>query len=158
MKLDQTTAEHALCVVVRGKNDCKAFASEPSLPKENGGPFKAAVAAFAAVRDLTADIAAVALRPVPRSHLHRRVPSKYDPVFYDLAVLLELKGLATPARWSGIEDCAENLLTDGRQHINIQVEQRLSTHAELLKNRALYKSYGTSSLASCRRLRRHNVG
>jgi hypothetical protein len=40
-----------------------------------------------------------------------------------------------------IEDLAENLLTKAKQHINIQIERRLSKHAELLKDRARYETY-----------------
>jgi len=40
-----------------------------------------------------------------------------------------------------IEDLAENLLTETKQHINIQIERRLSKHAELLKDRARYETY-----------------
>ena len=89
----------------------------------------------------TADAAGVAARRAARSRLHRRVPAKYDPVLYDLAVLLELKHLATPSRWSAIEDLAEFLYTDKRQHIHVAIEQRISRHAELLKDRARYRSY-----------------
>ena len=88
-----------------------------------------------------AGTAGAAARPVPRSLLHRRVPSKYDPVLYDLAVLLELKHLATPSRWSAIEDLAEILYSGGRKVINVSIEQRISRHAELLKDRARYRSY-----------------
>ena len=82
----------------------------------------------------TADTAGVAARPVTRSLLHRRVPSKYDPVICDVAILLQLKGFASPDRWSGIKDCAENPMTEGGQHVGVKVEKRLSRHAEFLKD------------------------
>ena len=72
---------------------------------------------------------------------HRCVASKQDPAIFDLGFLLAYKQLATPSRWLSIEDLAENLLTETKQHINIQIERRLSKHAELLKDRARYETY-----------------
>ena len=71
----------------------------------------------------------------------RCVASKQDPAIFDLGFLLAYKQLATPSRWLSIEDLAENLLTETKQHINIEIERRLSKHAELLKDRARYETY-----------------
>jgi hypothetical protein len=79
--------------------------------------------------------------PGRKGQCRRCVASKHDPAIFDLGFLLAYKQLATPSRWFSIEDLAENLLTEAKQHINIQIEQRLSNHTELLKDRARYETY-----------------
>ena len=112
-----------------------------SEPKSMEGLSKLPLATSLPSETFTADAAGAAARRAARSQLHRRVPAKYDPLLYDLAVLLELKHLATPSRWSAIEDLAEILYSGGRKVINVSIEQRISRHAELLKDRARYRSY-----------------
>ena len=40
-----------------------------------------------------------------------------------------------------IKDLADNLMTEGKQHVRVEIEQRLSRHADFIKDRLRYKTY-----------------
>ena len=40
-----------------------------------------------------------------------------------------------------IKDLADNLMTEGKQHVRVDIEKRLSRHADFIKDRLRYKTY-----------------
>ena len=40
-----------------------------------------------------------------------------------------------------IKDLADNLMTEGKQHVRVEIEKRLSRHADFIKDRLRYKTY-----------------
>ena len=57
-----------------------------------------------------------------------------------------------------IKDLADNLMTEGKQHVRVEIEKRLSRHADFIKDRLRYKTSGAagrrpSSTSSTKRRR-----
>ena len=40
-----------------------------------------------------------------------------------------------------IKDLADNLMTEGKQHVRVEIEKMLSRHADVIKDRLRYKTY-----------------